>query len=87
MTEFYEANGKVMASEPAGGHGGGVTSQMTREATPIEAAEYHQQRVALAEAALEAAKAAHVAHQEATAPAEPAADLPQEAQPVSPLAP
>lgn len=37
---FYDDDGNVMVREPAGGHGGGVTSWATRRATDEEAAAY-----------------------------------------------
>ncbi len=65
MAEFYQGeDGKVMAREAAGGTGGGVTSFATREATPAEATAWHEQQVAVTEAAAVAAKDAHKDHME-----------------------
>jgi hypothetical protein len=65
MTEiFADQTGKILARDPAGGQGGGVTSWATREPTVAELTGYHDQQVAASEAALASAKTAHAAHAE-----------------------
>lgn len=56
MTTFVDSLGRVMVGEPAGGTGGGGTSQATRPATPDEITAFHDAEVARAQAVLDEAK-------------------------------
>lgn len=74
-TTFEDNKGQIMVGEPAGGHGGGATSFVTRPATTHEITRHRESMIRKAEAAvlaaeqhLEAMKVAHAEHMKSMEP-------------------
>lgn len=59
MTVFRDQYGRFMVKEPAGGQGGGVTSESTRPATDDEIMAHHEHTVHRAKAEMQTAIEAH----------------------------